>query len=325
MTVRQLARYQINYIEYLLSKTRFKPKPFEPIELKRGLYIIDVPLKKTVIGHINGKRNTLVVEFWEIAIGIEAGSCCYSYCKQYGMGSGGRFGLSYGYGTGSTSWTECNLQDPAGGVNTQSTIGILSDRTRVSLIGVLPNQLSSPATEVGVIQPEYIGGDVYAFMIARVTGSWSGGTTIVYYIDYLQPWTSNFAYLVYSFNTGSGVTVTDTSGNSISTAYNEYTGSSIMIGSVNSYTWSPTLYSITEDVVFNTSHSVSIGSAVATDYILGTVTPSQTMQIQTLGLVQNYTSGSSSYPVLIFVLPLPSPITLYANQLNQVYLRLVAD
>ena len=323
MTVRHLARNNINYMEYLLSRTRFKQKPFVPIEIRKGHYIINIPLKDTIIGHVNGKRNLLTYSFWKETLGIEAtANCSQIYNPIFGGYSSptGSAYIEYGYGT-QACFSQNTLQNQAGSISTQVSIGTLSDRVRITLYGVLPENINPP-TQIAPYIPlndGYNGLGVWS-------GSFSPGTAVTYYIDVLQPWVQNYAYIIYSWMTGlSGVPVVSTSGSSFGTTACEANGGSIMIGSVNSYSWSPAITSITQDVTFGTSHNFQNNGTSVVDYITGNATPSETIQIQTLGLIQRYYNGSTYVPILILVLPLSSPITLYANQINSVSLRLVAE
>jgi len=330
MTVRHLARYNINNMEYLLSKVRPLYKPFTPIEIRKGHYVIDIPMKETIIGHVNGKRNVLNFNFWAV---IFSGLCCCSVGgildvdnNTPALSCGGPPALmghiAYGSGTTPASFSQYNLVQGCGSIGVQSTIGTLSDRTRITLYGTLPSNISCQIAELGVF-----GYDAYywPFYYSRILASASPGTTIPYYIDFLEPWLQNFAYMQYQFFTGNSVTgIIDVSGNAHT--FGGIASQATLIGSVNSYSWSPTMYSITQNVVFGTSHYVSNAQTSVVDYILGTASPSSNIEIYTLGLLQtlNPVSGSS-YQAFILILPLSSPITLYANQQNTVSLRLVAE
>jgi len=323
MTVRHLARYNINYIEYLLSKVKPLRKPFTPIEIRKGHYVIDIPVKETIIGHVNGKRNLLNYEFWTLVFYLISGNnICFPYncnnaCNNPCTGSGF---LEYGFGTESSTFSMVSLQNLGGSIPEQITLGTLSDRSRITYFGGLPSNLSQSATEIGITVNFGYGGCTP--LIGRLTGSFAPATTVSYYVDFLEPWTYNMASLIYSYIVCTYSTVITTSGSSESlvgwdqNGYNKI-GMATLIGSENQYTWEPGIYSITQDVSFGTSHSVVIQNTYAYDYIIGTVTPSETITIETLGLVASN--------ILLLVLPLSSPITLNAGQSNTVSLRLVAE
>ena len=327
-------KYDIAQIQYILNKMKPLYKPFVPIEIKKGHYVIDIPARKTFIGLVNGKRNVLNFNFFTMAFGIESGNGSGSLLTVNGSNYCGApnpsspFDIAYGSGTQSPSFTQYSLQSFINDIYPpQITISLLSDRAQISVVGVLPGpkQLTEPVNEIGLY--EWGGGNCgYFIMYGRIVSSFSPGSTVVYYVDVLEPWTYNYGYIIYSFISGSTPSgIVSTNGTTISTSWTEAKGASVLVGSANSYTASPSLYSISEDVVFSTSHQYKNNIQNVVDYILGTAVPNEEIQIQTLGLIQNYASGSSTYPVLILVLPLSSPITLYPNQENYVYLRLVAE
>jgi len=334
MTVRHLARYNINYIEYLLSKVKPLRKPFTPIEIKRGVYVIDIPVRKTIIGHVNGKRNVLNYIFWGTifemlqnggsfgATDTCGDSIIMGYLLDVNSSPMSVGTLIYGSSSSSPSFSSTSIPNICGSISPQISIGTLSDRTRITYYGTLPSNINCQINELGICGTDGYGCCVF---IAILQQSFSPGTAVAYYIDLLEPWLQNFGLILYSALTRSSVSgVIDTSGNS--QTFSSIANSSTLIGSVNQYTWSPTMYSITQDVIFSTSHDVSVSTTYATDYIQGTASPSSNMEIYTLGLLQtlNPVSGSR-YQAFILILPLSSPITLYANQQNTVSLRLVAE
>jgi len=314
----KISDYEIAKIEYILSRMKNQYRPLESIQLARGVYVINVPVTRAVQGIVNGKKNMLVYNFWELTFGLIAGSNPVSIFGAYKMTDSAY--LKYGAGTQQTTFGMNGLQGGSGSISTQLTIATMSDRTRISAVGVLP----SSAYEIGLIQdwtfidPPYNGSVMYG----RVTGTFNANTTITYYVDFLNPWTQNIAQLVFSFFTNGGsVNVVDVTGTTDSVTYGSAKGSATLIGSQSSYTWSPKIYNVSQDVAFSTYHNFQYTTSYVVDYILGTYQPSSQITIQNLSLIQNY----NGYDLLLLVLPLSSPITLVANQQNYVYLRLVAE
>jgi len=339
MTVRHLARYNINNMEKLLGRVKTLSKPFIPIEIKKGYYVIDIPVRKTIIGHVNGKKNILNFNFWAGTFGIVA----YQFVggAEDAGGNGDtmeipfEFGnyklqirsIAYGYTSTSPSFSSINLQNTCGSISSQISVGTLSDRTRITYYGTLPTNTNCNINEVGIYGTDGYGYPVYISILQQ---AFSPGSTIAYYIDLLQPWVENFGLILYAGlaeSCSSGIL--DTSGNSHTVCYSSGlpSGASGLVGSTSSYTWSPSLYSINANVGFGTSHNVQNNQSSVVDYIQGTAIPSETLEIYTLALQQQYydVNTKSNFLAYILILPLSSPITLYAGQSNTVSLRLVAE
>jgi len=321
-----ISRERINYIEYLIRKNKLQYKLLEPIQLSKGVYVINVPVNKMIQGIVNGRKNMLVYNFWGLVFGLLAKQVNpQMFVSGHTVNAvGGPAYLEYGTGTSQTTFGMNGLQSASGSISTQLTIATLSDRTRISAVGVLP----ASAYEIGLFEnmsfPAW--GSSYPVMFGRVTGTFNANTTITYYVDFLNPWTQNMAQLVFSFFTSTSsssanVNVVDVTGTKQSVAWNSYNNPAVLIGSQNTYTWSPTIYSVSQDVTFSTNHNFQFNQNYVVDYILGTYQPSSQISIQTLALIQEY----GGYNLLLLVLPLSSPITLVPNQQNFVYLRLVAQ
>ncbi len=325
-----LRKYEDEYYNYLYNRGVQLYKTYKAVEVRKGHYIINIPMKRTIIGHINGKKNVLNFNFWST---VFSGLCCCNVnnlldtknnnlTAQSGKPVATINNIGYGSGTGSASISQYNLENSCGSIGAQASIGTLSDRSRITVYGTLPNNVNCQINEIGLWGYDE---DGYPLYYSRVTGSVSPNSAVSYYIDFLEPWVQNFALIQYKFFTGNTVNcITDPSGNCHS-FYEIYTQAEL-IGSENQYTWNPQIYSISQDVVFNTSHYVSNNENSVVDYILGSYTPSQNMIIYTLGLLQYlYDEDNNSYPAFILIFPLQDPITLYSNQENQVSLRLTAD
>ena len=233
--------------------------------------------------------------------------------------------LTYGTSTLTETFTDNALRSYVGSITTTITVAVLSDRSRVSLSGVLP----ATAYELGIYQSLYdISGPTQITMLARTVGSWAGGRAVIYDIDFLNPWVMNAAYLLYGIfrNANEAMVKLDGSGTIARTAGDVNAGSAYLVISPTRVTWSPGLYNVPDAASITTHYTDALGTrSIRYTALIGTVVPGTDIVVNTIGLYQPlYDSAGGTFTACHMVLPLASPITLYAGRNNLIVLRILA-
>jgi len=309
-------------------------KPMDAYEFDKHIHIVDIPVKETVIGSILGRRNILVFNYWALLFGtldnsdvggaISAGGISYTLRTSNSVPVGSIY-IAIGSGTTPEAFTQYNLVSSIKSLTSTVTFGQLSDRNRITVTGVT----DTAAEEVGLFQQLYdTSSNKHTTMLARKLIHVDAGKTINYYIDFLNPWTYNFALIMYGIHTYSDVSgVTDTSGAQFKarSSGDVNSGPVRLRGSSQAYQWTPSLVNISSDIEFATYRYLVNYRFTVFYFIIGIAVPSSSLQLNTLSLIQGiYDTSASSHDVYQMVLPLSSPITLYAYTTNIVFLRLVA-
>jgi len=305
-----------------------------PYEFDKGIHLLDVKgVRGSVKGLNENDEDLLVSNFWALLLGTlreyNAGDVISTDGTIYVLRSAGdaTYGtayLTYGIGTDPEYFTQIALASYKGSISTTISISYMSDRNRVSLSGTLPDV----AYELGVYQVLYdTSAATRTTMLGRRTGSWSKGQSVIWNIDFLQPWVRAVADMLYGILLNANATMVDVTGASFtSRSSGDVNASSVwLVISPDTVTWSPSLTSIPNKVDLTTYYSDLLTSRVARmTFIYGTFTPPSDTQYNTIGLYQNiYDSGGGIHTCCMMVIPLSAPITFYANRNNLAILRII--
>jgi len=304
---------------------------YAPYEYDRNIHIIDM---SGIRGSVNSREDLLVSNFWALFLGllrdvnsgdvVRTDGVAYTIVSAGDVNAGAAY-LTYGTSTLTETFTDNALRSYVGSISTTITVAVLSDRSRVSLSGVLP----ATAYELGIYQSLYdVGGIARTIMLARTVGSWAGGSAVIYDIDFLNPWVMNAAYLMYGIfrNTNEAMVRLDGSGTLARTAGDVNAGSAYLVISPTSVTWSPGLYNVPDAASITTHYADVLGTrSIRYTALIGTVVPGTDTVVNTIGLYQPlYDSAGGTFTACLLVLPLASPITLYAGRNNLIVLRILA-
>jgi len=322
-------------VREILNDVQLPKKPLDAYEFDKTIHLVDIPLYRTVIGHINGRRNVLTFNFWALMFGIlgdfNAGGAVNTGGASYTLRTSGR--VDYGaaslvYGSDSTpeAQNQYKLGSYVGSISTSISLGALSDRNRITLSGVVPGN----AYELGIYQQfyEYSGSYAYTTMLARKAMFVPANSSVNWYIDFLYPWIQNMAVLMYGLLRYADVSgAVDDAGNSyvVRTSGDVNAGAVRLRLSSSQYSWSPTLTRIRSDLEATLYLTYANYQSVVHLFMTGIVIPSSDLTVNTIALVQPLydSSGSTRYTYLA-VIPLSSPITFYGGRANTVVIRLMA-
>jgi len=328
--IRELNRDLLD-IKPRLDNYRNKRNEYRVYEYDKNIHVIDV---KGVKGYIAGEEDLLVSNWWALFLGLlrDTNSCDAvqmdgsSVClrSQTDVNNAGAY-ISYGTGTTPESFTDNVLKSRSGSISTSITIGYMSDRVRITLSGTL----TSAASELGIEQSLFrTDGYTATFLLGRRTGSWSANQAVAWYIDFLSPWVNQVGSYMYGILMNADVTATRIDGVSftVRTGADSQSGTSYLVASSSSVTWSPSLYNIPN--AFSLSNYIA--DVLGTRYIRATFyhglySPANNIQVNTIGLyIPAYDTNGNTQTVCLLVQPLSSPITLYAGMNNLIVLRIVA-
>jgi hypothetical protein len=323
-------------IAHLKPRVRMNNRlEYEPYEYDRGIYLVDVAnIRGLVEAGRRVEEDLLVSNFWGLLLGLlrniavsDAVDVTGSTLPLYTGGdvNYGAAYLVYGRSTAPETFTDNALKSYSGSISTSIAISYMSDRTRVVLSGVVP----ATAYELGVYQALFYSSTSYAtFMLARKVGSWSANQAVSYYIDFFSPWVKQVGDLIYGILRNADVGTQRIDGTTITlrTSAEVNAGSVYLVISPTPVSWSPSLYSIPDAVTPSNYYTDILGSRyIRATIIHGLIAPSSDTQINTLGLYQPvYDSAGAIHTVCWLVLPLASPITLYAGRNNLIVLRILA-
>jgi len=325
--------------ELLRDITSIKPRinrynkryEYEAYEYDKGIYIVDVGGVKP---KSDGEKDLLLSNFWALFIGTlrdaDAGDVVDTGGGSYALRSSGNVNvdmayLVYGSGVDPSYFTQYTLQSRKGFLASSIVIAYLSDRTRISVSGILPED----AYEIGVEQGLYdTGGGGHTTLLARTTGSFSRGKAVVYNIDFLYPWVRQIADLLFGIMINRNVIMIDINGDVFlsRTFADPNAGSVYLVLSSSSVSWSPSLYSIPSPLTPTSFHNDILGSrSLRTTYIHGVMSPSSDIAVNTVALYQLiFRSDGSTTTSCHLVIPLSSPVTFYGNKNNLIVLRIIA-
>jgi hypothetical protein len=325
--------------ELLRDITSIKPRinrfnkryEYEAYEYDRGIYIVDVGGVKP---RDDGDKDLLLSNFWALLIGIlrdaNASDVVDIGGSSYTLRSSGDVNvdmayLSYGTGVDPSYFTQYSLQSRKGFLASSVDIVYLSDRTRISVSGILPED----AYEVGVEQPLYdTGGYSRTILLVRTTGSFSRGNAVVYNIDFLYPWVRQIGDLMYGTMINRNVSMIDVNGAVFlsRTVGDPNAGSVYLVLSSSSVSWSPSLYNVPSPITPSAFYYDNFGSrSLRMTYIHGMMSPSFDIVVNTIALYQPiYRSDGSTTTSCHLVIPLSSPVTFYGNRNNLIVLRIIA-
>lgn len=308
---------------------------YEPYEYDKGIYLLDVASIKGLVEVSRGAEEDLLVSnFWALLLGLLRDTNPSDWVDTSGTGRTLRASanvanssayLVYGMSTISETFTDNALKGYSGSISTTFSIAYLSDRTRVTLSGTLP----ATAYELGICHKLYdTVGNWFETMLARKVGSWSANQVVNYSVDFLSPWVKQVGDLIYGIFRCANVNTQRIDGTTITlrTSGDVNAGSMYLVLSSGAVSWTPSLYYVPNAVTpSNYYFDILSTRAIRLTILNGLIAPSNDMQINTLGLYQSvFDSGGVSHTVCWLVLPLSSPITLYAARNNLVILRIVA-
>jgi hypothetical protein len=308
---------------------------YEPYEHDRGVYLVDVTgIKGLVEADRRAEEDLLVSNYWALLLGllryvnpgdvVDTGGTVYSIRATGDVNHGVAY-LVYGTSTAPETFTDNALKSYSGSISTSIAISYMSDRTRVALSGVVP----AVAYELGVYQYLYdTGGSFRLIMLARKVGSWSANQAVSYYIDFFSPWVKQVGDLIYGILRNVDVSTQRIDGTTITLRTSAAVNSSsiYLVISPTPVSWSPSLYSVPGAVTPSNYYTDILGSRyIRATIIHALMAPSSNMEVNTLGLYQPvYDSAGATHTVCWLVLPLASPITLYAGRNNLIVLRIIA-
>jgi len=334
---RGIAKYVSEILEDIkLIKPRCdrfnKRLEYIPYEYDKGIYLIDV---KGVKGVVEGYgENVLTSWWWALFLGLltdsDAGDCVDTGGGTLTLRSSsdvnyGTAYIPYGTGVAPESFLNYNLASRSGGITTSITLGYLSDRLRITLSGTLP----ADASEVGIDQLLF---DTYGFprgfLLARKTGSFTGGQQISYYIDFLPPWSRATAEMMWGILRNSDVNSVRLDGATIPIRSSGDVNASgaWLVASPDLVQWSPDAYAISNAFSLSTHLATHLGNRY-TRYVAwsGISSPQNNIAVNTVGLYQSlFDAGGISHTFCMLINPLSSPITFYAGRNNLVVLRIIA-
>jgi hypothetical protein len=325
--------------ELLRDLTTIKPRinrynkryEYEAYEYDRGIYIVDVGGVKP---KSNGEKDLLLSNFWALLIGtlrdanvgdtVDIGGGSYTIRSAGDVNSGMAY-LVYGTGVDPSYFTQYSLQSRKGFLASSVDIAYLSDRTRISISGILPEDVY----EIGVEQLLYdTGGYVRTILLARTTGSFSRGKAVVYNIDFLYPWVRQIGDLLFGTMIDKHVIMVDVNGVVFlsRTGADPNAGSVYLVLSSSPVTWSPSLYNIPSPLTPSSFYYDNFGSrSLRMTYVHGMMSPSTDIAVNTIALYQPiFRSDGTSMTVCHLVIPLSSPATFYGNKNNLIVLRIIA-
>jgi hypothetical protein len=304
---------------------------FEPYEYDKGIYVIDV---KGITGGIDVEEDLLVSNWWALLMGLlrkvnagdspDTGGTARTL-RTLGIVNYSAAYLSYGTGTTPESFIDYSLKSKVGSISTSFAVGYMSDRTRVTLSGVVP----ASASELGIEQQLYDNLNyTYIFLLGRRTGSWSQNQAVSWYIDFLNPWVRGIGDFMYGILRYTNVTMVRVDGVSFTarTTGETQSGSAYLVASSDVVTWYPTLYAISNAFSLSMYYADILSSRYIRATILhGLYSPANDITVNTVGLYfPVYDTTGSSQTVCVLVQPLSSSITLYAGRNNLIVLRLLA-
>jgi len=325
--------------ELLRDITTIKPRinrynkrfEYEAYEYDRGVYIVDVGGVKP---RSDGDKDLLLSNFWALLIGIlreahvgdvvDIGGGGYTLRSATDVNAGMAY-LSYGTGVDPSYFTQYSLQSRKGFLASSVDIAYLSDRTRISVSGILPED----AYEIGIEQPLFdTGGGTRTTLLARTTGSFSRGKAVVYNIDFLYPWTRQIGDLLFGTMIDKNVIMIDINGVVFlsRTLTDPGAGSVYLALSSSSVTWSPSLYNIPSPLTPSSFYYDNFGSrSLRMTYIHGMMSPTSDIAVNTVALYQPiFRTDGTTMTVCHLVIPLSSPVTFYGNKNNLIVLRIIA-
>jgi hypothetical protein len=324
--------------ELLRDITTIKPRinrynkrfEYEAYEYDRGIYIVDVGGVKP---RNNGDKDLLLSNFWALLIGIlrdvnagdvvDTGGTSYTIRSSGDVNAGMAY-LAYGSGVDPSYFTQYSLQSRKGFLASSVDIAYLSDRTRISISGILPED----AYEIGIEQALYDTGIfIKTTLLARTTGSFSRGKAVVYNIDFLYPWVRQIGDLLFGTMIEKNVIMIDVNG----VVFLSRTGADPNAGSVylalssSSVSWSPSLYNIPSPLTPSSFYYDNFGSrSLRMTYVHGMMSPSTDIAVNTIALYQPiFRSDGSTTTSCHLVIPLSSPATFYGNKNNLIVLRII--
>jgi hypothetical protein len=314
-----------------LGNYKNRKSEYRIYEYDKGIYIVDV---KGIKGYIAGEEDLLNTNWWALLLGLlrvvtpsdaitTGGSSSNIYVT--GAPNQGVAYLVYGTSTIPEGFIDYALKSYSGSITTSFSIGYLSDRTRVTLSGVVP----ATAYELGIYQVLFTASNNWAtFMLARKTGSWSANQAVAWYIDFLQPWVRGIGDYMYGVLRKTDVTMTRVDGTSFTarTSGTSNAGSMYLVASSDLVDWDPTLIAISNAFSLNNYYADTLNTRyVRATIIHGLYSPANDIEVNTIGLYfPVYDTTGASQTVCILVQPLSSPITFYAGRNNLVVLRIVA-
>jgi hypothetical protein len=324
----EIAREVIK-IKPLISKKKNKYVFFEPYEYDRGIYIVDVI--DSIQGVVNGRKNVLTSTFWAYFLGILRDANVSDVLDISGNSrtittssdpTSGVARIDYGTGTTPEYFTQNALASRVGSISTTITMTILSDRGRITLSGTLP----ASASELGIVQNLNISPSGSTdFLLARKVDSWSSGSGVSYYIEFLNPWVQGITTLFYGLFRNVDVPMTRIDGTSFTarTGGDVSSGPSYLVGSRDPFSWSPNLYAIPNAFSISTYYTDYLSSRYLRGVIYtGIINPTSDIQLTALGLYQGiFDNGGATHTVCLLAYPVS--LTLYASRNNLVMLRIL--
>jgi len=321
----------VREIENYVAKPR---RPLDSYEYDKYVHLIDIPLRDTIVGCVNGERNLLVFNFWAVMFGLLMNTDVSNVInwtggvytiRTSGIVNAEPAHFRYGSGTIPETFTQYNIISAVGSATPSISFGQLADRNRITLSAVIP----SDSQEIGIFQTLYdTSGNTRLVMFARKQMFIPANKTVNWYIDFLKPWTRNWALLMYGIlgklNAPGAVDV-DNNTYILRTYVDVNAGPARIRVSKSPYSWSPDLCVISYDLEMTTYYWLSNLVSVVYLFLVGIATPSSDLTVNTIALIQSlYDSTGASHDTYVLILPLSNPITLYAGRTNMIFLRFVA-
>jgi len=309
-------------------------RPYRPIEVRRRLWLIDIPT--TIKGYLNGKKNLLTFNFWHILYGLLRDANVgvrNTLGDAYTLRTSGSLPqdnchLIFGTGTKTPELSDYRLESPAYVIYSPTvTVGVLGNESIVSVSAVA----SETTSEVGVEGRFYdTGGSGRSILLSRIVTTIYANQGVNYKFVFSMPWLYNLALWWYGLlakvdadgvrdTTGTSFTLRSTGG--------AQSGAVAMQVDESEVEFTPDLYALPAPTTISTGMSVQYPGdySYIVIWIIGSHKPTTTMSVKTIGLIQDlYDVNGTLHTTLLFAFPLETPITLDADRLNIIVIRLVA-
>ena len=233
--------------------------------------------------------------------------------------------VEVGSGTDPERFEDRKLSSPIKGLSTSLSLGYDSSKSRVTVEGATDVDVQ----EVGVRVTLYDkNGNGRVILMTRKVISYSAGSTICVYIDFMKPWLYNIAKVWYGVLANVNVDgVVDDAGNSftVRTTGDLNSSSAVVMLSSSKVSWDPTLHSIPDALM--PDQNVYIWTHRKFSMLIYNVyrAPTTDEEWWTIGLKMGmYDTGGNSHDTYIAVLPLDTSITFKSSITNLLQIRLVA-
>lgn len=268
--------------------------------------------------------------FWGIIRNVNVDAIVVYGGATYTLRTAGDFArdtasIHVGDGTDPEKFDDYKLSSDIKSFKADVSLGYDSSKSRVTASAVTDVDVQ----EVGITEEVYDdAGNNRTALITRKVISYSAGSTICVYIDFMKPWLYNIAKVWHGILANLNVDgVVDEAGNSFTVRSSGDLNSSgaVVMLSPSTVSWEPTLHSIPD--ALKPDQYVHMHLARKYSMLIYDVyrAPSTDEEWQTIGLKMGlFDTDGNSHDTYIAVLPLDTPITFKSLITNLLQIRLVA-